>query len=130
MRGYITGSTATSIWVNYSNGIRDYCGNQLPESLRKNQQLERPLLTSTTKSAEHDMLISAEDIATEGLMTQEHWKLCAQCLLAQFEFGQQECLKKGLILVDTKYAFGLDAADNTVRLVDEVYTLLEPDFYI
>ena len=65
MRGYVTGSTSTSLWTNYNKGVRNYCGHNLPEGLIKNQKLEKNLLTPTTKS-EHDELISVEEIVNTG----------------------------------------------------------------
>ena len=66
MRGYITGTTSTSLWTHYSKGVRQYCGHNLPDHLKKNQKLEVNLLTPTTKDDEHDELISAEEIITKG----------------------------------------------------------------
>eukprot|EP01035_Chromulina_nebulosa_P023840 gene23840-30933_t len=73
MRGYITGSTSTSMWTNYNKGVRNYCGHILPEGLIKNQQLDEIKLTPTTKSDEHDELISAQEVVSSGLMTQQDW---------------------------------------------------------
>lgn len=62
VRGYITGTTSTSLWTNYSQGVRQYCGNILPEGLRKNQRLDYPILTPTTKGVKQDTPISPEEI--------------------------------------------------------------------
>ena len=120
MRGYITGSTSTSIWTNYNAGVRLYCGHVLPEGLTKNQKLAAPLLTPTTKD-EHDELISAEEIVASGRMTAEDWKTCAEYSAALFEFSQIKALEKGLILVDTKYEFGKDS-EGRILLIDEIQT--------
>ena len=120
MRSYMTGSTKTSIWVNYSQGVRDYCGNQLPEGLVKNQKLPEVLITPTTKG-ETDELISPAEIVAKGTMTQEEWDLCEKYARTLFAFGQQKALEKGLILVDTKYEFGR-LPDGTILLIDEVHT--------
>lgn len=121
VRGYITGSTATSAWVNYEKGVRNYCGQILPEGLRKNQKFDRALITPTTKSDEHDRLISPEEIVREGLMTQADWDYASRKALELFEFGQRMAASHGLILVDTKYEFGKDA-NGVITLLDEIHT--------
>lgn len=121
VRGYITGTTSTSAWMNYEKGVRDYCGNRLPEGLKKNQKFEKPLLTPTTKSDTHDRLISPQEIMAEGLMTQADWEYVGQKALEIFAYGQEVATKHGLILVDTKYEFGRDA-DGIIRIVDELHT--------
>mmetsp|Transcript_29255 Transcript_29255/g.38464 ORF Transcript_29255/g.38464 Transcript_29255/m.38464 type:complete len:378 (+) Transcript_29255:65-1198(+) len=121
MRGYITGTTGTSMWMNYKKGVRQYCGHSLPEGLVKNQKLESNLLTPTTKDSEHDELISAEEIVSSGRMSQEEWDKCAAYAQELFAFGQGQAAERGLILVDTKYEFGKDAEGN-VLLIDEIHT--------
>lgn len=121
VRGYITGSTATSLWKNYSNGVRDYCGIHFPDGLVKNQKLDKNVLTPTTKEEAGDRPISPAEVVAEGLMTQADWDICAQAAMRLFEFGQKVASERGLILVDTKYEFGKD--DNgTIRLIDEIHT--------
>jgi len=121
VRGYITGSTSTSLWTVYNNGDREYCGNILSEGLKKNQKLEANMLTPTTKEEHHDRPIAPPDIVSEGWMTQEDWDYCSQKALALFAFGQQKAAEHGLILVDTKYEMGRDT-DGTIRLIDEIHT--------
>eukprot|EP00968_Pinguiococcus_pyrenoidosus_P009911 scaffold770_cov255-Pinguiococcus_pyrenoidosus.AAC.64 len=121
MRGYITGSTNTSMWTHYNKGVRNYCGHALPDGLVKNQKLAANLLTPTTKDDVHDELISAEEVVSSGRMTQAQWDYCAQAAHRLFEFGQEVAAARGLILVDTKYEFGLDEA-GTIRLIDEIHT--------
>lgn len=75
MRGYVTGSTSTSLWTNYNKGVRLYCGHNLPDGLKKNQKLEKVLLTPTTKDDTHDELISAEEIVSSGRMSKEDWEV-------------------------------------------------------
>ena len=72
VRGYMTGSTGTSIWTHYKNGAREYCGHSLPEGMSKNMKLERNLVTPTTKG-EHDRPVSAAEVVELGLMKQEEW---------------------------------------------------------
>ena len=74
VRGYITGSTSTSLWTVYNNGDREYCGNALQEGLFKNQALDTNMLTPTTKAEHHDRPISPDDIISEGWMTQKDWE--------------------------------------------------------
>jgi phosphoribosylaminoimidazole-succinocarboxamide synthase len=121
VRGYMTGSTNTSMWTYYKNGTRNYCGHDLPDGMVKNQKLWTNLVTPTTKDAVHDEPISAADVVKSGRMTQEEWDYCAKKALELFAFGQKHAESRGLILVDTKYEFGKDAEGN-ILLADEVHT--------
>lgn len=121
VRGYITGTTSTSLWTQYQNGVRNYCGNALPEGLRKNQRLEKPLLTPTTKEVEHDRPISPEEILKEGWMTEADWHAASTAAMQLFEYGMKVAHQHGLILVDTKYEMGKDA-DGNIVLIDEIHT--------
>jgi len=121
MRGYITGTTSTSLWTVYKNGDRNYCGHQLPEGMKKNEKLAKPLLTPTTKDVEHDRPISAEEIVSSGLMSQEDWDVASNAAIELFSFGVEVAARHGLILVDTKYEMGKDA-DGNIVLVDEIHT--------
>lgn len=122
VRGYITGSTSTSLWTHYKNGSRDYCGNILQDGLKKNQKLPQNILTPTTKEQDHDRPISAQDIVKEGWLTQEQWDFASQKSLELFEFGQKKALEHGLILADTKYEFGVDEQTGEIILIDEIHT--------
>ena len=73
VRGYITGTTSTSLWTQYQKGVRNYCGIEFPEGLKKNQRLAEPVLTPTTKETEHDRPISPKEIVSEGWMSQAEW---------------------------------------------------------
>ena len=121
VRGYITGSTSTSLWTVYNNGDREYCGNVLPEGLKKNQKLAENMLTPTTKEEHHDRPIAPPEIVSEGWMTQEDWDYCSQKALELFAFGQKKAAENGMILVDTKYEMGRDA-DGNIVLIDEIHT--------
>lgn len=122
IRGYITGTTDTSAWVNYANGERNFCGIQLAEGLKKNQKFETPIITPTTKpETGHDMKISREEIIAQGLVPEDEWTKIEKYALAIFKRGQELAAAKGFILVDTKYEFGKDAEGNIV-LADEVHT--------
>jgi phosphoribosylaminoimidazole-succinocarboxamide synthase len=121
VRGYITGSTSTSLWTVYKNGDREYCGNKLEEGLVKNQKLEQNMLTPTTKEEDHDRPISPKEIVKEGWMTQEDWDFCSNKALELFSFGQKKAAENGMILVDTKYEMGQDE-DGNIVLIDEIHT--------
>lgn len=121
VRGYITGVTSTSAWTAYSKGEREFCGNTLPEGLKKNQKFEKPIITPTTKSEEHDEKISPQGIVENGLMTQEQWDYVAARALQLFDRGTKIATDHGLILVDTKYEFGYDG-DGNIYLIDEIHT--------
>jgi phosphoribosylaminoimidazole-succinocarboxamide synthase len=130
IRGYITGTTDTSAWVNYSNGERNFCGIQLPEGLKKNQKFDTPIITPTTKpETGHDMKISREEIIAQGLVPEDEWSQIEKFALAIFKKGQEVAATKGFILVDTKYEFGKDEAGNIV-LADEVHTPDSSRFWI
>lgn len=121
VRGYITGTTSTSLWTVYNSGVREYCGIKFKDGLRKNERLPEPLITPTTKDKEHDKPISPAEIVSEGWMTQADWDEASAAALRLFTFGQQMAAKHGLILVDTKYEMGRDAEGNII-LVDEIHT--------
>ena len=121
VRGYITGSTSTSLWTVYKNGDREYCGNDLPEGLIKNQKLTANMLTPTTKEEHHDRPIAPPEIVSEGWMTQADWDYCSQKALELFSFGQKKAAENGMILVDTKYEMGRDA-NGEIMLIDEIHT--------
>lgn len=122
VRGYITGTTDTSAWMNYKNGERLFCGVQLPEGLKKNQKFDTPIVTPTTKpETGHDEKISRDEIIAQGLVSEEKWNKIEEYALAIFKRGQEIAAEKGFILVDTKYEFGEDEEGNIV-LADEVHT--------
>jgi len=121
VRGYMTGTTGTSIWTHYNKGARSYCGHKLPDGLKKNQPLPEPIVTPTTKSDIHDELISAEIIINKGIMSKHDYNFCSQKALELFKFGVSVAHRRGLILVDTKYEFGQDS-DGNILLIDEIHT--------
>lgn len=121
VRAYLTGSTSTSIWVNYQKGVRNFCGNPLPEGMKKNQKLPDVLFTPSTKSEENDESISPDELIQRGLSTKEEINLVKESALRLFRRGQEVAAKRGLILVDTKYEMGYDA-DGILCVGDEVHT--------
>ncbi|OGJ07053.1 phosphoribosylaminoimidazolesuccinocarboxamide synthase [Candidatus Nomurabacteria bacterium RIFCSPLOWO2_02_FULL_44_12] len=121
VRGYITGVTGTSTWTLYQKGQRDFGDFVLPDGMKKNQKLTKPVITPTTKFEAHDRPLNSKIILEEKMMTQEIWQKISDIALKLFARGQEIALKKGLILVDTKYEFGLDKKGN-VMLIDEIHT--------
>ena len=120
VRGYITGTTSTALWTVYQSGRRQYCGNDLPDGLVKNQKLPTNLLTPTTKG-DHDRPISPDEIVSENWMTADAWEQCSRIAQELFAFGQAKAAEHGLILVDTKYEMGRDK-NGEILLVDEIHT--------
>jgi phosphoribosylaminoimidazole-succinocarboxamide synthase len=123
VRAYITGVTSTSIWTHYAAGKREFCGNHLPEGLRKNQKLVKPILTPSTKAehGDHDVSASREEILAMGRVSAQDFDLAAEGAMKLFDFGVRLCQERGLILVDTKYEFG-KAPDGSIVVIDEVHT--------
>jgi phosphoribosylaminoimidazole-succinocarboxamide synthase len=122
VRDYLAGTTDTSILVNYTNGVRNFCGHILPDGLKKNEKLPQTIVTPTTKpELGHDESISRSEIIKQGLMTSEDFDYVEQKTLEIFKFSQEYCAKTGLILADTKYEFG-KLPDGTIILVDEINT--------
>ena len=129
VRGYITGTTDTSLWTVYNKGDREYCGNTLPEGLKKNDKLTTPMLTPTTKDKVHDRPVSREEIIDLGLMSAKDYDVAAKMSLDLFSFGQETAKKNGLILVDTKYEIGTDFSGK-IKFVDEIHTPDSSRFWI
>ncbi len=123
VRGYLTGVTTTSVWYNYEKGVRSFCGNVLPEGMKKNQKFEKPILTPSTKAEHgfHDESVSGDEIVKLGLLSREEYNFVAEKSLALFARGVEICAKQGIILVDTKYEFGRDENGNII-LIDEIHT--------
>ena len=121
VRSYMTGSTSTSIWKNYQAGVREYCGHTIPDGMVKNQALERPIVTPTTKDDEHDELTSGDAIVASGVVDRETWDRMEGIALALFARGQEIAAKNGLILVDTKYELAWDE-NGEIMLIDEIHT--------
>jgi phosphoribosylaminoimidazole-succinocarboxamide synthase len=120
VRSYITGVTRTSLWFNYEAGRREVAGNALPDGLRKNERLASPILTPTTKFEEHDRNISRGEAIEEGLVGADLFDRAAAASFELFDRGSQVAAERGLILVDTKYEFGV--IDDELVLMDEIHT--------
>jgi len=123
VRGYITGVTRTALWYRYSLGERQIYGYDFPDGMEKNQPLPSPIITPTTKgrAGEHDERITCAEVVERGLLDAETWDCVQDAALEIFKRGQEVAERGGLILVDTKYEFGL-APDGTLMLIDEVHT--------
>jgi phosphoribosylaminoimidazole-succinocarboxamide synthase len=123
MRAYMTGVTSTSIWTHYQNGARSFCGHDLPDGMRKNQALPKAILTPSTKAekGEHDRSVSRAEILEMGVLSADDFDRAAQMCARVFAFGQQEALRRGLILVDTKYEIGR-RPDGELCFIDEIHT--------
>ena len=121
VRGYLTGVTDTAVWTAYEKGEREFCGNTLPEGMKKNQKFDTPIITPTTKAEDHDEKISAKEIVEQGLVEESLWKQVEEVALKLFARGAEIAAKNGLILVDTKYEFGLDESGQ-LTLIDEIHT--------
>jgi phosphoribosylaminoimidazole-succinocarboxamide synthase len=123
VRDYLTGTTGTSIWPMYRAGRREIYGIAFPDGLREHQKLPATIITPTTKAFDggHDEPLTPDQITGRGLLTQEQWRTTAELALALFARGRAIAEAHGLILVDTKYEFGFDAAGRIV-LADEIHT--------
>tara|TARA_A100001011_G_scaffold383974_1_gene455961 strand:- start:1407 stop:2372 length:966 start_codon:yes stop_codon:yes gene_type:complete len=117
VRGYITGS----LWRDYEKGINDQYGFKIPEGMIKNQKFDAPILTPTTKAdyGEHDEPISKEEIVA-GLVDKDIYEKAEKYAMELFAEGQKWAQERGLILVDTKYEFGM--IDGELNVIDEIHT--------
>lgn len=121
VRGYLTGTTSTAIWTRYQAGERRFADLVLPDGMAKNAKLPHPIFDPTTKEDEHDRTLSAEDLVKEGFISAERLAEVKATALKLFRRGQEVAARHGLILVDTKYEFGLDE-NGTLTLIDEIHT--------
>lgn len=129
VRGYISGVTNTSIWGSYEKGERMIYGIKFPNGLKKNQKLKKPVITPTTKAeVGHDERLTRVDIIKKKIVSEKIYKQMEKAALRIFARGSRICSKKGLILVDTKYEFGL--LNGKLILIDEVHTPDSSRFWI
>ncbi len=129
VRGYITGVTNTSIWGSYEKGERVIYGIKFPNGLHKNDKLPKPVITPTTKVASgHDERITKKEILEQKLLTPKLYKQMEDAAFALFNKGSKICAKAGIILVDTKYEFGL--YKGKLILIDEIHTPDSSRFWI
>jgi phosphoribosylaminoimidazole-succinocarboxamide synthase len=123
VRGYLAGTTSTSVLTQYKAGVRHMYGHTLPDGLRDNQVLPAAIITPTSKAFDggHDEPLTADEIVAQGLLTAAQWEEVSAKALALFARGQKMAAERGLILVDTKYEFGLDA-EGQILIADEIHT--------
>ena len=122
VRGYLAGSA----WRDYQAG-KQISGIALPKGLKKSQQLETPIITPSTKAERgvHDEPISSEEIVRQRIVAQSLWEEVCDAALKLFQFGSEKAAQRGLILVDTKYEFGVtknEAGQTQLILADEIHT--------
>lgn len=117
VRNYLTGHA----WRVYKSGGRLLCGNTLPEGLKENDKLPNPIITPSTKAhSGHDIDISYSEIIEQGILPKERLDELNEIALKLFQRGTEYAAKQNLILVDTKYEFGIK--DNAAMLIDEIHT--------
>ncbi|GAB5409141.1 MAG: phosphoribosylaminoimidazolesuccinocarboxamide synthase [Balneolaceae bacterium] len=117
VRGYLTGHA----WRTYKSGLRTLCGVTFADGMIEHEKFAEPILTPATKATEgHDEDISEEEILSQGIVNEKLWNEIRKVAFKLFERGTEVAAKKGLILVDTKYEFGLH--NGVITLIDEVHT--------
>ena len=117
VRGYLTGHA----WRTYKAGKRELCGVSLPAGMKEHEKFNEPILTPATKATEgHDEDISEEEILNQGIVNPQLWNQIHDVAFRLFQRGTSVAAAQGLILVDTKYEFGLYKGELT--LIDEVHT--------
>lgn len=123
VRGYLTGVTSTSVWKHYEAGVRNFCGNALPDGMKKDQKFDQPILTPSTKAekGDHDESVSREEILERGVIKADQFDEMADYAMRLYQRGVEIAAKQGIILVDTKYEFGVDK-DGKIVLIDEIHT--------
>ena len=131
VRGYLTGVTTTSAWYNYERGARNFCGNMLPDGMKKDEKFRKPIITPSTKAEKglHDESVSGDEIIKRGLVDEKVYRKMEKTALELYSFGNKYLSKNNLILVDTKYEFGLDKSGN-LMLIDEMHTPDSSRFWI
>lgn len=123
VRSYVTGVTSTSIWTHYAAGKRTFAGHALPDGMKKNQKLPRPILTPSTKAekGDHDVTASRDEILRSTKMDPKLFDRAGEIAMALFEAGAKHAAARGLILADTKYELGV-RPDGQVVVIDEIHT--------
>jgi phosphoribosylaminoimidazole-succinocarboxamide synthase len=123
VRGYLAGTTGTSILTQYKKGVRTMYGFTFPDGMKDNEKLPKPIITPTSKAeiGAHDEPLTPDEIVAKKLLSAEQWATLSTYALALFARGQEMAAKNGLILVDTKYEFGIDKAGKII-LADEIHT--------
>jgi phosphoribosylaminoimidazole-succinocarboxamide synthase len=123
VRDYLAGTTGTSILSLYKAGQREMYGIRLPDGMRDNERLPQTIITPTSKAFHggHDEPLTPAEIVGQGLLSQEQWRTVSDYALALFAKGREMARERGLILVDTKYEFGIDESGK-IMIADEIHT--------
>jgi phosphoribosylaminoimidazole-succinocarboxamide synthase len=123
VRDYLAGATGTSILSLYKAGQREMYGIRLRDGLRDNEKLPQTIITPTTKAFHggHDEPLTPAEIVARNLLTEEQWRTVSDYALALFAKGREMARARGLILVDTKYEFGMDE-NGRIMIADEIHT--------
>jgi phosphoribosylaminoimidazole-succinocarboxamide synthase len=123
VRDYLAGATGTSILSLYKAGRREMYGVRLPDGMRDNEKLPQTIITPTTKAFHggHDEPLTPAEIVERNLLTEEQWRTVSAYALALFARGREMARARGLILVDTKYEFGMDRSGR-IMIADEIHT--------
>ncbi|WP_262268572.1 phosphoribosylaminoimidazolesuccinocarboxamide synthase [Microvirga yunnanensis] len=123
VRDYLAGTTGTSILSLYRKGERAMYGIRLPDGMRDNEKLPETIITPTSKAFHggHDEPLTPAEIVGQGLLSDEQWRMVSDYALALFARGREMARQRGLILVDTKYEFGIDET-GTIMIADEIHT--------
>jgi len=125
IRGYLAGHA----WREYKAGKRFLCGVEMPEGMKEGDRFPVPIITPATKAEEgHDEDISAEDILAQKIVSEDEWKLVCKYTRNLFDLGTHMAKEQGLILVDTKYEFGM--YEGEIILIDEIHTPDSSRYYI
>jgi len=125
IRGYLAGHA----WRVYKNGGRKLCGVHLPEGLKEGDKLPKPIITPSTKADEgHDEDISRSKIIKQGIVSEEDYNILENYTKILFNRGTEMADERGLILVDTKYEFGVN--NGKIYLIDEVHTPDSSRYYV
>jgi phosphoribosylaminoimidazole-succinocarboxamide synthase len=125
VRGYLAGHA----WREYQLGKRQLCGVMMPENMKEAGRFPKPIITPASKAMEgHDEDISAKEILEQRIVTLEQWETLCDYSMKLFERGTKMANEQGLILVDTKYEFGI--YDGEIILIDEVHTPDSSRYYI
>jgi phosphoribosylaminoimidazole-succinocarboxamide synthase len=123
VRDYLAGTTGTSILSLYKAGQREMYGIRLPDGLQDNEKLPHTIITPTSKAFHggHDEPLTPDEIVEQGLLSQEQWRMVSDYAHALFAKGREMARERGLILVDTKYEFGIDETGR-IMVADEIHT--------
>ncbi|KFG69953.1 phosphoribosylaminoimidazolesuccinocarboxamide synthase [Microvirga sp. BSC39] len=123
VRDYLAGTTGTSILSLYKKGEREMYGVRLPDGMRDNEKLPQTIITPTSKAFHggHDEPLTPAEIVEQNLLTREQWQTVSNYALTLFAKGREMARERGLILVDTKYEFGIDE-NGTIMIADEIHT--------